>query len=142
MIHNGEDSLKTNNCQFLNRYSTTEDTLNDELTILCSVAHIMGSRQRSPYLWARGSVGHKVIEGNSGRANSGHDELKIRIFRYEQLQSAKLPLQTPEGMAQLQPTFHCHAHSFLVADQYLASLIEKYCTKNFLTYNILFIFTF
>ena len=34
-------------------------------------------------------------------ANSGHDELKIRIFRYEQLQSAKLPLQTPESMAQL-----------------------------------------
>ena len=66
---------------------------------------------------------------HSGRgANSGHDKLKISIFRYQQLQSAKLPLQTPESMAQLQTKLHYHTH---IVSQYLASLIEKYCTKNF-----------
>ena len=48
--------------------------------------------------------------------NSGHDKLKIRIFLHEQLQSTKLALRTPKSMAQLQPTFHHHAHGFLVAD--------------------------
>ena len=64
-----------------------------------------------------GAAEVKVIAGELRTgANSGHDKLKIRIYRDEQLQSAKLSLRTPISMAQLQLTFHYHTRSFLVAD--------------------------